>query len=157
MNIGIIVHSDTGNTMSVAGKLKARLTRDGHRVKVEKVEAVGDPKPGIPGVKVKACPDISGYEGLIFGAPVNAFSLSPTMKACLGEMGSLKGKKVACYVTKALRWGWTGGNRALKQMTGTIEAKGGKVQASGYVVWKESHRERTMAEVVEKFGGLFRT
>ncbi len=155
MNIGIIVHSDTGNTMSVADKLKARLTKAGHKVKIEKVEARGDPKPGTPGVKVKACPDISGYDAVIFGAPVNAFSLSPTMKACLGEVGSLKGKKVACYVTKALRFGWTGGNRSLKQMRGAIEVKGGKVAASGYVVWKESHRERTMAEVLEAICGLF--
>jgi flavodoxin len=155
VNIGIIVHSDTGNTMSVADKLKARLTKAGHKVTVERVEPVGDAKPGTPGVGLKTAPAVDKYDALIFGAPVNAFSLSPAMKAYLAQVGSLKGKKVACYVTKALRFHWTGGNRAIKQMKGAAEAKGGKVVGTGIVIWKESLRQPTTSEVVEKFGGLF--
>jgi flavodoxin len=155
MKIGIIVHSDTGNTLSVANRLKERLTEAGHKVKLEQIRAKGNPKPGTPDVSVESCPDVGKYDGLIFGAPVNGFSLSPTMISCLNEAGSMKGKKVACYVTKALRFHWTGGNRAIKQMKGPIEAKGGKLVGSGIVIWKKSHREKTTSEVVERIGGLF--
>jgi flavodoxin len=155
MKIGIIVHSDTGNTLSVADRIKDKLTKAGHKVKIERVRAEDNPKPGTPDVKVKSCPDVGKYDALVFGAPVNAFSLSPTMKACLDEVGAMKGKKVVCYVTKALRFHWTGGNRAIKQMRGPIEAKGGKVVGTSIVIWKKSLREKTTAEAVENIGGLF--
>ncbi len=41
MKIGIIVYSQTGNTFSVAEKLKAKLTAAGHNVNIERLTTVG--------------------------------------------------------------------------------------------------------------------
>ena len=42
MKIGIVVHSHTGNTYSVAPRLKEELLKDGHSVNLEKVTAVNE-------------------------------------------------------------------------------------------------------------------
>ena len=42
MKIGILVHSKTGNTYSVAEKLEERLLKEGHLVTFEKVIAEND-------------------------------------------------------------------------------------------------------------------
>jgi hypothetical protein len=44
MNIGIIVHSETGNTHSVATTLKEKLAAAGHTVSIERLKVVGESK-----------------------------------------------------------------------------------------------------------------
>ena len=41
MNIGMIIHSQTGNTHSVAMKLKEKLSAAGHAVDLERLKVVG--------------------------------------------------------------------------------------------------------------------
>ena len=41
MNICIVVHSFTGNTLMVAEKLASRLREKGHTVDLERLEVVG--------------------------------------------------------------------------------------------------------------------
>ena len=41
MNIGIIVYSQTGNTLSVAKKLEEKLSLAGHSATLEQVKAIG--------------------------------------------------------------------------------------------------------------------
>ena len=42
MEIGIIIHSLTGNTMSVAERLQERLVADGHDVEIEQLKTIGE-------------------------------------------------------------------------------------------------------------------
>ena len=42
MNVKIIVHSKTGNTLSVAEKLRGRLETAGHTVRLEQVRAANE-------------------------------------------------------------------------------------------------------------------
>lgn len=44
MEIGIIVHSLTGNTLSVAERLQERLAADGHDVEIEQLKTIGEEK-----------------------------------------------------------------------------------------------------------------
>ena len=44
MNIGIIIHSFTGNTLSVAEKIRDELGKSGHKASIERVKAVGESK-----------------------------------------------------------------------------------------------------------------
>jgi NAD(P)H dehydrogenase (quinone) len=156
MNIGIIVHSQTGNTYAVAQKLQEKLSVAGHTVSIEQVTAVGRPQhPRGKKVELETSPDVSKYDALIFGAPVNAFSLSLIQDAYLAQLSSLNNKKVACYVTKALPFNWTGGNRALSQMKKHCEAKGAAVSGAGIVQWGEAHREQKINNLVETFSRLF--
>lgn len=149
MNIGIIVHSQTGNTLSVAKKLREALAQAGHTVAVERVEAAGEAKPGQE-VKLKAAPDPTKYDAVLFGAPVHAFSLSPAMRAYLAQVPGLRGKRVAGFVTQGLPFAWMGGNRALRQLRRACEAKGATVCGSGVVSWSRRDREGQITELVNQ-------
>ena len=93
MKIGIIVHSQTGHTYSVAQKLQEKLSAVGHEVNVERVTPVGEVNPGAKNIKFETLPDVNVYDALIFGAPVQAFSLSAVMKAYMDQIKSLNDKK----------------------------------------------------------------
>jgi NAD(P)H dehydrogenase (quinone) len=153
MNIGIIVYSQTNHTYSVAQKLKEKLSAD-NRVNIERVVPVGKVQPGSINIKFKVQPDTSAYEGLVFGAPVHAFSLSPAMNAYLNQIPSLEDKKVACFVTKGLPFDRTGGNQAISQMKKICQLKGGAVIGTGIVVWS-LRREKKIADLLEKLSALF--
>ncbi len=152
MKIGIIIHSHSGNTLSVAQKIKDRLAAAGHSVNLEQVTAVnGDPKEA-RNVQLKDIPDTSKYDLLIFGAPVWAFSLSPVMKLYLSQLPSMQGKKIGCFVTQQLRFRFMGGNNAISQMKKACQSKGGSIYETGIVNWSHKQREARIEEVVQKLG-----
>jgi len=155
MNVGIVVYSWSGNTLSVAEKLKARLAEAGHTADVVQVQVVGERKQGAREFELDALPDLASYDGLVFGAAVEAFSLSPVLKAYLKKVDSLVGKKVACLVTQQFPYPWMGGNRAIRQMRKLCKAKGGTVVDSAIVNWAKSRREATTAAAVDRLSGPF--
>lgn len=154
MKVGIIIHSHTGNTLSVAEKLRNSLEAAGHSVTLERVTAVNEaPSPRGP-VQLKSTPELSDYEALIFGAPVWAFGLNPVMKEYLAQLSSVQGKKVCGFVTQAFPYPWMGGNRAIKQMTECCKEKGVQLQAAGIVNWGSKKREKMIEDIVVKMGSL---
>ncbi len=155
MNIGIIVYSQTGNTNSVALKLKEKLATAGHSVNIERLLLAGDMQPGAKDLQFKMRPEVGTYDALVLGAPVEAFSLSQVMKSYLTQVASLKGKKVACFVTKGLPFYWTGGSRAIGQMKKICGSKEATICGTGIVVWMGKDREKKIDEVVEKLSRLF--
>jgi flavodoxin len=154
MNIGMIVYSQTGNTHSVALKLQEKLSAAGHTVTLERIEVSGEVQPGKP-VQFTTLPDAAKYEALVFGSPVQAFSLCQAMVEYLKQVASLQGKKVAFLVTQAFPYPWLGGNRAVRQMKRLCESKGATVCGSGIVNWMKKSREQQIVEVVDRLGGLF--
>jgi flavodoxin len=155
MKIGIIVHSKTGNTLSVAERLKKELEGAGHSVKIDRIETESDGSdPKNPVVKLTDPPDASKYDVILFGSPVWAFSLSTVMKAYLSQLQSIKGKKVGCFVTQQLPFKWMGGNRAIKQMSEASKAKGGSVSETGIVNWSSKKRESMLLELTGKMKRL---
>ncbi len=138
MDIGIIVYSQTGNTLSVAEKLKDALAAKGHSAKIDKVTAEGEVSPG-PGqtLTLKSKPDPGKYEALVFAAPVMAFSLNPVMKAYLAQLRGIGSKKAACFVTQHLGAGWMGGNRAVRIISKALKNNGADVCCSAIVHWKD--------------------
>ena len=154
MKIGIIVHSQTNNTYSVAQKLHEKLKEADNEVDLERVSMVGGDKPQGKDIQIENPPEVTGYDSLIFGAPVHAFSLAPAMKVYLKQIPSLQDKKIALFVTKGIRFEWTGGTRAIGQMKKICQSKGGKVIGTGIVVWNKE-RDKKIAELVENFSKLF--
>ena len=154
MKIGIIVYSQTGHTLSVAQKLKEKLLSAGHSASLEQVVSASE-KPAVKGkAELKSIPDISEYDTLVFASPVQAFSLSSVMSAYLTQIPSLKGKKVACFVTQQLPRPWMGGNRAIAQMKAICKAKGIEVCETGIVNWGNKQREQMIEDVVKRFAAL---
>ena len=155
MKIGIIVHSQTNNTNSVALKLQEKLTQAGNEVDVKKVTMVGGDRPeDKKKIQLENTPDVSQYDSLILGAPVHAFALAPAMQIYMEQLPSLGNKKVALFVTKKLRFEWTGGSRAIGQMKNYIFSKGGNVMGTGIVVWNKQ-QDQKITDLVNYFSGLF--
>jgi flavodoxin len=151
MKAGIFVHSRTGNTLSAAERIKISLESAGHTAVIERVTAEGE-NPG-KGVKFSLTniPDTSPYDVLIFGAPVNGFSLSLAMKAYLEQLPRLQGKKAACFVTEQFPKPWMGGNNAIKQMTALLSKKGAEIKQTGIVNWSAGTREDQIADIAGRF------
>lgn len=155
MNIGIIVYSQTGHTLSVAQELQEKLTSAGHTAAIEQITVSGDPSPGKRNFELTAIPAVDQYDGLIFGAPVQAFSLTSVMTAYLEQLSSLKDKKVACLVTKHLPFSWTGGKQAISKMKAICTAKGAAFLGGEIIVWSHSQRQQNITKSVESLRKYF--
>jgi len=154
MKVGIIVHSHSGNTLSVAEKLKDTIAAKGHTVNLEQVLAVNEDPSAQGPVELKSIPDVSSYDALVFGAPVRGFSLTPTMTAYLAQLQALKGKKVGCFVTQQLPFAWMGGNRTIGQMKNACKAKGAVPLRTGIVNWGSKKREEKIANLLKNLSEL---
>jgi len=155
MNIGIIVYSQTGNTLSVAQKLEKKLSLAGHTVILKQVKVVGERIRGDRDFQLETLPDAGPYDALVFGSAVEGFSLSPVLTTYLNQIESLQGKKVACLVTQLFPYPWMGGNRAIRQMERLCTSKGATVCGSGVVNWMRLRREKTTTKAVDRLSGLF--
>ena len=155
MNIGIFVNSKTGNTLSVAEKLRDRLAAMGHKVALEKVVATNDGERVIEKIEVANPPSTQGYDMLVFGAPVNGARLALGMQAYLQSLPSLEGKLLAGFVTEAFPFPWMGGNQAIRDMEKLVQAKGGTLSATGVVNWMfAGKRNALIAETIEKIAAI---
>ncbi len=154
MKIGIIVYSQTGNTLSVATKLEECLSVAGLSATLEEVKVVGGRSSGSRDFKLETLPHVEPHDVLVFGAGVEAFALSPVMRSYLEWISSLKDKKVACLVTQGFPYPWLGGNHAVRQMRRLCESKGATVSGSGVVNWMGSRRDERIAEVADRLAKL---
>ena len=154
MNVGIIVYSQTGNTLSVAQRLEHDIRAKGHEVSLSKVEPVQNTSPSSAPIELKSSPDISLYDVIIFASPVQAFSLSPAMKFYLSQVSSLTGKKVCCFVTQQLKKAWLGGNHAVRQIKSACQIKGADITVSGIVNWSSDMREQQINDVVSRLSSF---
>jgi flavodoxin len=148
MNIGVIVYSWTGHTLSVATQLKETLAAAGHMVNLERVEVVGSDELGATNVQLKTKPKVDTYDALVFGSPVRGGAMPPAMMSYLGQITSLRGKKVACLVTHFFPSKW-GANQTINQMKAICESKGAAVCGWGDVGWPRLGLKRRVAEVVD--------
>lgn len=155
MRIGIIVHSHTGNTLSVAQRLREKLLTVGHAVNLEQVVPFDDREMKVDNVRLKTKPDAGEYDALIFGAPVRGASLSPAMAAYLAQCSSLADKITACFVTEFFPFPWMGGNRAVAQMKAACAGKGCDVRATGVVSWSNGRRQKMIDDVVGEISEVF--
>ncbi len=155
MKIGLVIYSETGNTLSVAEKIKTKLSGYGHEVVLEQIQISGK-TPARPGTfKLTGAPDVDVYEGLVFGAPVQAFTLSPVMKAYLSQLPELEGKKVALFVTKGLPQLWLGGTGSIKIMKKECENRGAEIVGSAIMPWGTVKREEIINRAVGDMGVSF--
>lgn len=154
MNIGIIVFSRTGNTLLVAEKILKAAVNQGQTAAIERIHAEHEEPGNKFPLRLTALPDPKPYDAFIFGAAVEAFSLSPVLKAYLEQLPALGGRKAACFVTQHLKKPWMGGNRAIRQMRSLLKAKGLDAQTTGIVNWSSPEREAQIAFVADSLAKL---
>jgi NAD(P)H dehydrogenase (quinone) len=155
MNIGLVVYSQTGNTLEVVRRLQEKLAAIGHKATIERV----GPTTGLPAkpadVSAVSFPDLGAYEALVLAAPVQAFSLVRPMAVSLKDLPALQGRKVACLTTHQLTRTWMGGSQAIRLLAKSAVAKGGAFAGSGIVSWSAKDREQQIASVVDHLANLF--
>lgn len=154
MNIGIILYSRTGHTLSVAEALKERLSADGHAVTLEQLEIAEPISLSAERAELRRKPAIDPYDALVLGSPVNGGRMSAAMASYLEQIPSLRGKKVAFLLTHFLFTGW-GASQTIEQMKAICQSKGARICGSGSVRWSSLRRRRQIAEAVDSLSGLF--
>lgn len=151
MKIGIIVHSHTGNTYSVAQRIKAELEKAGNQVIIERVTVVDEEQSEVSKVRLTNKPEAGDYDLLVLGAPVRGFGLSPAMTAYLMQLQAMPGSKALCFLTQFFPHPSMGGSRALKQMEELCISKGIQVCDKSIVNWSNLNREKRIKAVAEGF------
>ena len=138
----VVYYSHTGNTKSVAEKIK--------NVDLLLIKPAVD-DPNILNPTLVEIPDLSSYDHVIFATPVHGFQISKVMKTYLEQLPSLKGKTIDLFITHFFPFAWMGGNISLKQMKKIVESKEGVVRNMTSINWKNRNRVKTMNEMVEKY------
>jgi flavodoxin len=148
MNVGLIVYSHSGNTLSVAQRLETAMANAGHTVTIERVEPVNDDPNSNAPVQLKSAPDVRPYDAVVFASPVHAFSLPRVMKLYLSQLPDMTGKRVSCFVTQQLKWSWLGGSNTVRQIQAASRAKGAKITSSGIIHWSSPRRQDEIDDLV---------
>ena len=153
MNIGIILYSQTGHTLSVAEKLQKQLEEKGKKVTIQQVTINGEAAPDK--FEFTTIPTVDPYDAVIFGAPVHGFRLSTVMEAYLQQLPSMEGKEAAVLVTKQLPFTWTGGTKAASTMKKICQEKGAHVKGAEIAFWAKSKQEESVRHCVDNLSRLF--
>ncbi len=133
MKTGIVVYSETGNTLGIAEALKERLSEAGKDADILQIRADKRRR------KLEASPEVEGYDYLVFGAPVHAFTVARPMKLFLKRLSSTD-VRVGIYVTQAA----IGKTIALRRMRKMLKKKGASViTGDGVSVALKKGREQT--------------
>ncbi len=149
MKIGIIVYSQTGNTLNVAEKIKEALTEKKYDATIEQVTKDLTQSTASK-IVLDNCPDINKYDILIFGAPVHGFNLALEMQEYLQQINSLESKRVSTFITHHFSLAWLGGTRSLKQMDTSVKNKGSLTGISGIINWSNKNRNIEIEELVKR-------
>jgi flavodoxin len=147
MKIGIILFSETGNTYSVAKKLKENLKK--HDVTIEKIEINRTSKDRSE-FEITYNPIVENYDILIFGSFTEGFKLNPVMRKYL-EDKQLKGKKVLLFVTHFFPYKWLGGTSAMKELKDIMKFKQAKVLTTSVINWSSKKRTLETLDLINEF------
>ena len=148
MKVGIIVYSKTGNTFAVAEKIRNALQTIGVEVTLERFMAETSEGSNRPiGLTYK--PLCSGFDALIFGAPVQAFSLDPAMKMYFNEIFDLDKVPTGFFITEHLKKAWMGGNQATRQLTTLLKQRGIIPINLGLVNWSSERKESQIDLIIQ--------
>ena len=156
MNIGIIVHSQTGNTYSVAQKLEEKLKQLGHTVNVERIKTIGDVKSETQNIELDNMPKVEQYDAVVFGGWIQAFRLYPGLEMYINQLPSLDDKKIACFVTMYFPFEWMGGKNGVSKMKELVKAKNADIIESGIINWSRKNKDAKVDALVEKISSHFR-
>ncbi len=158
MKVALVVYSQTGNTRSVAEKIRNRLISDGHVADYIAVEHESKKDKDNPMEKVtfKSIPDLSDYDMFVFGAYTEAFNLSRVMQQFL-SLVEPSDKSAVCLTTQSFMKSWLGGNAAQKKMKKLLTDKGYSIIGSAHVNWKlEEGRDERIEKAVDTVCALIK-
>jgi len=154
MKVGIVVYSATGTTFAVAEKIMFLLKTKKIDVELERIEIAEE------GYKYKHFnltkqPDLSRYDYIIIGSPVEAFHLSRVTKRYLTKIKSLENKKVICYVTQLSPYKWMGGNKSIEELENIFSARKAEVLETYIINRKSRQANHQIDDLMKKIDNIF--
>lgn len=149
MKVGVVIYSETGNTLSVAQGIIDRLTLSGNTAVLERIKPIGKPNPSSKKVDYESIPDISDYEALVFGSPVQAFSLALGMSRLIPQLKPMAGRRAVMFITQQFPYPWMGGSRAIAAMATLLKQKGAVTSSAGIVNWSNKNRDEMISSVID--------
>lgn len=155
MNIGMIIYSHTGNTLSVAEKLKEKLFEAGHTVSLERLETVGPATLATEGDPLKTQPAVDPYDALVLGCPVRGGAPAPPMLTFLEHVESLEGKHIVCLVTGFFPFDGWGRNQTVAQLKEICESKGATFHGAESIGWFSLNRKQQISDAVNGLNQRF--
>jgi len=153
MTIGIIVYSNTGQTLALVEALQQKLASSGKQAAIEKLEAPADFKPGQTSTTLVSVPSVSAYGEIVLATPTWGGRPAPPMAAFLEQLPDLQGKRVV-YVVTGFFPPRMGCNETIAQMKAACEAKGAASSGEGSLSWLTFGRKKKAAKLVEDLAGL---
>jgi flavodoxin len=150
MNIGILVHSKTGNTLSVVKLLEERLRKSGHSVIIERIVPDNEDQPDKSKVRLVSSPSVSKFDSIILAGPVHGFSPTPAIVRWIEGSDDLSGRKIPLVITQQLPFPFLGGNRTVRKITDLLQKKGASVPVSSIVSWGNGKRQMLIDDAVTK-------
>lgn len=152
MNIAIIVHSQTGNTLSVAQKLRTRFEEKGHSVSLSHIkdsdsQDSSNQKPGAVflGDELPQDSDV-----LIIAGWVQAFSLCQGLSNFLNTWPIIKTHQTHIFVTHHFPYAWMGGNNAISQMKSSLSKQNIVVNSAKVFNWSNKSNLNQIDSWVEE-------
>lgn len=155
MRIGLIVFSQTGNTLAVAERLQQQFRAQGHEASLQQLQVVAGSGRQVKDVRVLELPDLNSYQALVLCAPVQGFSLAPAMKAYLSQAKLASGLPVALLITQHFPYPWMGGKQAMAQFQQACRQHGAIVRGEMIVNWSSSRREQQIRDGVSNLAEMF--
>ena len=157
MKVAIVIHSLTGNTLSVGNGIKQKLDENGLETELIKIEPIGGENKNeadYTKIRFQDHLNVEEYDFVIIGSPVRGFSMSPVLKAYLNKAGDLHEKKFYIYVTHFFPFAFMGGKNAVKQVKNQIEDNGGIVIDTAIIDWKNPSREKQIDNLIENWSHI---
>jgi len=154
MKAAIVIHSLTGNTLSVGNGIKRNLDEKGLETELIKIEPIGGENKNeadITKINFQDHLNVKEYDFVIIGSPVRGFSMSPVLKAYLNKAGELHDKKFYVFVTHFFPFAFMGGKNAIRQIKSQIENNGGSVVDTAIIDWKNPARMKQIDKLIQNW------
>lgn len=155
MKIGIIVHSRTGHTLTVAQALLKRLLSAGHTADIARLNASGDKGRDVGTVVLEKPPATTEYDLLVFAAPVHGFALSLAMQAFLNLLPVQANKPALAFLTQSFPIPSMGGNQTARQLKDICRGKGLDMAGVEIIPWMcFIRRDRLITQAIDRLCSL---
>jgi len=154
MNIQMIVHSQTGNTLNVASALLAAIEPINPDIKLTHVEASNEREMDPNKLSIGNLPDCSNADILVLGGPVRGANASPAILKTIATLEPLQGKKCVVFTTEFFPFDWMGGRRAVTMMEQALIARGATVATHAIIHWKRRDRTKQIDQFITAFKAL---
>jgi flavodoxin len=151
MKFGFIVHSQSGNTLSVAKKLIDQLKYKGHEVFLIHIKSEDVNKSmQHPEALITVYEDnFTEVDVLIVGAWTQAFSLCRGMDYYCKHHLNVNSKETHVYVTHHFPYEWMGGTHAIKQLSNILKTKQHSIVSSKVFNWSRKNKDQQIQHWVE--------